>query len=925
MAQDCIVQFNAPFDVHTLDQLTSHAAYWLRMTPILLELSEQVNEWLIQQNERRLIETLAFTVKDDSASLNGATVEDVRKLFTAWTESEEATAERQAAIDRDVLSSPRYTYCVHVDTEALEECLKYDALPEETQWKYINPNRDPALGQAAFVNIVEKVVPVYGNHQQDDEEDSEEEKDAISFKAHWPMVIPDIYNGLNQRHEAFQRWAQSLESSFLPTAFMNTARPAKRIRQACEQCRRKKSKCSGERPICSTCWRLDQQCFYNGEPLQPGYHPAGNLQNPLTVSGTPSQSPVQFVDNSSNLDDRMASLESTVTKILDTLQSNVVDNCSQSREAPALSSRITNSSLDEVPPLIAMVDGEVESDQVKIQRKREIEVLGEIYLKSCADQPLPLFPRQDFIKLLPERDDPVLFSIIANAIRHSGNTVSSTRRQEDRTFRDAAHSLVLQQIGSGRVGVPTLQALCLIVFYDYTSGNATASSLMTLTSMLAQSVDFRTRTPNLSSSFQEESKCCYWSIVLLGNLLGLASPSSMKPDSSSVPYPLSCTMPTRAVLRSSFRGLYEQTGPENGIMVFVVEMSKEWTNVMAYVRACLSSVSDVAPWLTTSRYAAAMAGVMSIETRLQPLHRYKHITFRDLTHDDLEGAREYWAPWFLSRFLYHTMVCLLNHPLIITLQLQANGNDSELFRQQSSFYVARHVRWILHFIAFIEAKDFCITDPILGYCASVVATIESQLSYSVDEATAEKKQRNIESCRRLICRLAPACAAMAELDQRLGTLSHVISNTYASNISRSASVSVDLSRVKQILDIFPGHNDIVDIWTHDLQTESQTTVLSGSGSSRWVRLSRRPSVDQPDDNGSPTREEGIAQITTQSHMAAALDDTSEIAMQPDPVLRSPIAQAYADFPADLYFNGISQNIPSWWVAFDAYDPDCPSF
>ncbi|KAF9635447.1 hypothetical protein BFW01_g6342 [Lasiodiplodia theobromae] len=39
-------------------------------------------------------------------------------------------------------------------------------------------------------------------------------------------------------------------------------RPAKRIRQACEPCRRKKSRCPGERPNCSHCSRLGQTCYY---------------------------------------------------------------------------------------------------------------------------------------------------------------------------------------------------------------------------------------------------------------------------------------------------------------------------------------------------------------------------------------------------------------------------------------------------------------------------------------------------------------------------------------------------------------------------------------------------------------------------------------------------------------------------------------
>ena len=285
---------------------------------------------------------------------------------------------------------------------------------------------------------------------------------------------------------------------------------------------------------------------------------------------------------------------------------------------------------------------------------------------------------------------------------------------------------------------------------------------MALTSTLALNDDHWTSVPARSQAI-EERKCCYWSIVLLQRLLGIPAPPSTPPDLRALPYPSSCSMPSGAVLRPEVRQAYAQSEGDNGVMVFVIEMSAEWDKVMSYVKDCLAFTPDVSPWLTSSRYAAALAGVMSIETRLQPLHRYKHVVFRDLTLEDLEGCREYWAPWLLSRFLYHTMICLLNHPLLVTLQLQAKGNDSELFREQSSFYVARHVHWVLHFIAFIEARNFRITDPIVAYCAAVIATIESQLIYSVDEVTAEKKRRNIESCRRLIRRLATSYASIANL------------------------------------------------------------------------------------------------------------------------------------------------------------------
>ncbi len=36
----------------------------------------------------------------------------------------------------------------------------------------------------------------------------------------------------------------------------------KRSRQACDTCRRKKSRCTGEKPVCATCKRLKQECSY---------------------------------------------------------------------------------------------------------------------------------------------------------------------------------------------------------------------------------------------------------------------------------------------------------------------------------------------------------------------------------------------------------------------------------------------------------------------------------------------------------------------------------------------------------------------------------------------------------------------------------------------------------------------------------------
>ncbi|KAJ5513050.1 hypothetical protein N7463_002602 [Penicillium fimorum] len=52
-------------------------------------------------------------------------------------------------------------------------------------------------------------------------------------------------------------------------SFTYSERPTKRVRQACEPCRRKKAKCPGEQPVCSLCARLRQQCLYADERRRP--------------------------------------------------------------------------------------------------------------------------------------------------------------------------------------------------------------------------------------------------------------------------------------------------------------------------------------------------------------------------------------------------------------------------------------------------------------------------------------------------------------------------------------------------------------------------------------------------------------------------------------------------------------------------------
>lgn len=248
---------------------------------------------------------------------------------------------------------------------------------------------------------------------------------------------------------------------------------------------------------------------------------------------------------------------------------------------------------------------------------------------------------------------------------------------------------------------------------------------------------------------------------MLRRILGAERSTYDVADTKLPAYPPSVSSPPHSALRTSSNEGSEEWVREHGIMVLVFQLSDVWSKTMSYVRSCLSSHQPTPPWSTSSKYSEVLSSAMCLGQH--SFHTYGKIKLGEMTAENLDRSRNYWAPWLLSRFMYHTNLCLLNHPLLVTLQLQGRKQDSELFRQQTSFYVSQHTTWILHFIAFIESREFRVSDPTIGYCAAVAATIELQLSFSVDESLGREKKRNFHTCLSFIQKLAGEWPSMGRL------------------------------------------------------------------------------------------------------------------------------------------------------------------
>ncbi|KAF3038535.1 hypothetical protein E8E12_008208 [Didymella heteroderae] len=143
-------------------------------------------------------------------------------------------------------------------------------------------------------------------------------------------------------------------------------------------------------------------------------------------------------------------------------------------------------------------------------------------------------------------------------------------------------------------------------------------------------------------------------------------------------------------------------------------------------------------------------------------------------------------------------------------------------------------------------------------------------------------------------------------------------------MNNTTSVTVDLSRIRDILDICPCSFTASGRMPNDQGVAPQTTGSSGPSPPQWVRLSRRPSVDQPDEGAPLPQDENQSRqqdfvMPPQTSLGTA--DSRATSLTQD--LAASIA--FPGFPADLFFNGISQDVSSWWDAFETYDPDCPNF
>jgi hypothetical protein len=135
-------------------------------------LKTDTREWLKENNALDLAEKLDWKIVSDSQVLDGASTDQVRRLFAEWVGSEEARAEQTGAIYNAITT--RQHFCVHVDAAALDSFVNRKIRNQKSgTWDY------------GWVNVVDGFWEV-------DPDCPPDEDDRLSNAGHMRVAVDSL-------------------------------------------------------------------------------------------------------------------------------------------------------------------------------------------------------------------------------------------------------------------------------------------------------------------------------------------------------------------------------------------------------------------------------------------------------------------------------------------------------------------------------------------------------------------------------------------------------------------------------------------------------------------------------------------------------------------------------------------------------------
>ncbi|KAI3559142.1 hypothetical protein CABS03_07461 [Colletotrichum abscissum] len=527
---------------------------------------------------------------------------------------------------------------------------------------------------------------------------------------------------------------------------MDDARYAKRARQACEPCRRKKSKCPGERPTCSYCERLGQQCVYNA--------PGGEVPDS------------QLTKHNREMETRLNSLEDKMDRLIQHL--SPVSHHTQPSVASrhVLSPRLSVSA-EEVGPKPDSAPPAWSPTSPSSAAEAQLMDTGRRYLLWFHAQPITLFAEETFLHSLASRDPELILSLQALVLRCPPGSLTSQIKQQVDDLARSARRMVMERVTEGRVELSTLQSLCLLSMFDFATGNIMQSGLsITTASHLAHSIP-PTNNPNNA----QERNYCLRTIIVLQHLQGCIMPAPRL--MGALPGPSSTNSGSHVLGLTAYCGIPEYNlddNPDKNISTVASDFCVVWRMVRVYASSKVSPDAPP-PWDSRSDYSMVLQSHHDIDCRAPQRFRFATNRIDQQSPESLQAQRQYWIPFLFSQFVHETIPCLLNHPFLLSMRLRHFRHTIPVhFIQQSFESMNRTAGWIIFFLDVIEKKSLPVMDPVMAHCVVIVATIHLQHSFVHDQVLRSRAKSGFEKCMNFLRKTGAVWPSVANMAGNLRRL-----------------------------------------------------------------------------------------------------------------------------------------------------------
>ncbi|CAH0057856.1 unnamed protein product [Clonostachys solani] len=224
---------------------------------------------------------------------------------------------------------------------------------------------------------------------------------------------------------------------------------------------------------------------------------------------------------------------------------------------------------------------------------------------------------------------------------------------------------------------------------------------------------------------------------------------------------------------STQRGGTPSPQKRSGIWVYMIQLSTLWGEVRTYVKQWAQQTNSVPPpWSIESGYAVIGAHLMDLETILPACHRFDLARFPDQENQHLRNNRGYWSPWLYLQFTYHTIHNMLNHPFLYSARphQSAQLGVPNTFWKTSSELAFIHSTWVARLVDMVASKAYGVSDPFIGHCVAIAATIHIYFCRAADKTTREAALDRLATCVAFLGDLAllwPSCRWLQERLQAL--------------------------------------------------------------------------------------------------------------------------------------------------------------